>query len=57
MELKGENVAIYRKQNNRDWCDTKAIATLLQMLLAIENVHNCGIIHRDVKPVSKFTLF
>jgi serine/threonine protein kinase len=52
MELKGQNVANYRKQVGRSFTESIAINILLQMLQAIENMHTAGIVHRDIKPVS-----
>lgn len=50
MELKGQNLANYKKAQGRSFSPLVAINILLQMLEAIENVHREGIIHRDVKP-------
>ena len=50
MDLKGQNVANYRKQSGPKFTEPVALDVLLQMLTAIENMHTAGIIHRDVKP-------
>jgi tau tubulin kinase len=50
MELKGTNLANFRKSQGRNFTPSVAIPILQQMLNAIENVHNSGIIHRDIKP-------
>ena len=52
MELKGKNLANYKKNNPRDFQGVGSINLLLQMLTSIENVHKAGLIHRDIKPVS-----
>ena len=50
MDLKGKNLASYKKSHPRDFQGVNAIHLLLQMLTSIENVHKAGLIHRDIKP-------
>ena len=52
MDLKGKNLASYKKSHPREFQGVNAIQLLLQMLTSIENVHKAGLIHRDIKPVS-----
>jgi serine/threonine protein kinase len=52
MELKGQSVASFKKQLGRQFTEAVALNILLQMLQSIENMHQAGIIHRDIKPVS-----
>lgn len=51
MDLKGQNLATYKKTLGKHFIDTEAISLLLQMLEAIKLIHEAGLIHRDIKPV------
>jgi tau tubulin kinase len=55
MELKGKNLASYKKNCPKAFQDFNIINLLLQMLTSIESVHSSGLIHRDIKP-SNFVL-
>ena len=50
MELLGKNVSNYKKSKGKNFTSIEAIDILIQMLGAIEEVHNKGYIHRDIKP-------
>ena len=50
MDLKGTNVANFKKQMGKQFTEMMACNILLQMLTSIENVHKNGLIHRDIKP-------
>ncbi len=50
MQLMGKNLANYKKAMKKRWNRKTAINVLLQMLQAIEQLHNAGYIHRDIKP-------
>lgn len=50
MSLMGKNLANYKKARGKWFTLDVAIDLLLQMLDAIEDVHNRGYIHRDIKP-------
>jgi tau tubulin kinase len=49
MEYLGKNVANYKKSKN-SFDNVLAYDILIQMLNAIENLHDRGLIHRDIKP-------
>jgi serine/threonine protein kinase len=51
MELLGKNVAIYKK-SVEGFDNITAYDILIQMLDAIEQLHDKGYIHRDVKPTN-----
>jgi serine/threonine protein kinase len=51
MELLGKNVANYKKTKQNFNMITSYII-LIQMLNAIEALHNRGYIHRDIKPTN-----
>jgi serine/threonine protein kinase len=55
MDLLGSNLAKIRKYLEVKYNLQIAILLLIEMLDAIEEVHNCGFIHRDVK-ASNFVL-
>jgi serine/threonine protein kinase len=50
MDLKGSNVANFKKNIGKQFTEMIACNILLQMLTSIENVHRAGFIHRDIKP-------
>lgn len=50
MELMSHNLANFKKQMGDRFTYELAINLLLQMLKAIEDLHNRGYIHRDIKP-------
>ena len=50
MQLMGKNLANYKKTLKKRWTRKAAVNVLLQMLEAIEQLHNAGYIHRDIKP-------
>ena len=52
MELKGPNLGHFKKQQGKHFGDLQAVDILLQIIDAIEGVHQAGLIHRDIKPVS-----
>ncbi|CDW80327.1 serine threonine protein kinase [Stylonychia lemnae] len=49
MALKGQNLGLYKK-NQRSFNDSLAADLLVQMLEGIQQVHQAGFIHRDIKP-------
>jgi serine/threonine protein kinase len=49
MELKGENLAKIKKTLESNYSIEWAIKILIEMLWGIEEVHERGFIHRDVK--------
>lgn len=55
MDLLSSNLAKVRKVLETNYSLKIAIQLLIEMLTAIEEVHNAGFIHRDVKP-SNFVL-
>lgn len=55
MDLLGCNLAKVRKVLEQHYSLRIAIQLVIEMLTAIEEVHNAGFIHRDVKP-SNFVL-
>jgi tau tubulin kinase len=50
MDLRGSNVANFKKNIGKQFTEMIACNILLQMLTSIENVHRAGFIHRDIKP-------
>ena len=50
MDLKGTNVANFKKSIGKQFTEMVACNILLQMLTSIESVHKAGFIHRDIKP-------
>ena len=52
LELLGKNVANYKKSRGNKFDIITTYNTLLQMLNSIENIHNKGYIHRDIKPTN-----
>lgn len=57
MELKGPNLATYKKNLGKHFNDYLACDVLLQIIESIKNVHDSGLIHRDIKPVSPIYSF
>ena len=55
MDLLSNNLAKVRKVLETNYSLKIAVQLLIEMLVAIEEVHNAGFIHRDVKP-SNFVL-
>jgi serine/threonine protein kinase len=55
MDLLGANLAKIRKVLETNYSLKIAIQLVIEMLTSIEEVHNRGYIHRDVKP-SNFVL-
>jgi serine/threonine protein kinase len=51
MELLGKNVSNYKK-TKENFSDRLAYEILLQMLNAIEGLHQKGFLHRDIKPTN-----
>ena len=52
LELLGKNVANYKKSKGNKFDVVGSYNILLQMLDSIENLHNKGYIHRDIKPTN-----
>ena len=52
LELLGKNVANYKKSKGSKFDFISSYNILLQMLESIENLHNKGYIHRDIKPTN-----
>jgi serine/threonine protein kinase len=52
MELLGENISeLRRRQPNEQFSMLTTLKLGMQMLVAIEAVHDLGYLHRDIKPV------
>lgn len=51
MELLGKNVANHKK-SKQNFSPLEACNILIQMLDAIEGLHDQGYIHRDIKPTN-----
>lgn len=51
MELKGQNLATFKKQHSKNFSELMGIEILMQIIESIKGVHDAGLIHRDIKPV------
>lgn len=52
MTLQGRNLADLRRETPKQiFSVSTSIRLGLQMLEAIEDIHNAGFLHRDIKPV------
>eukprot|EP00347_Sterkiella_histriomuscorum_P022591 403337906 len=51
MALKGQNLGIFKK-STKNFKEGQAADILIQMLEAIQSVHQRGLIHRDIKPTN-----
>ena len=58
MQLQARNLAELRRAQPRGAFSLSTSLRLgLQILRAIESIHEVGFLHRDVKPVSSFSYF
>lgn len=53
MDLKGANLASFKKAEGKHFNELIALNILQQILQAIKYIHEAGLIHRDLKPVRK----
>ncbi|KAK2963550.1 putative Tau-tubulin kinase [Blattamonas nauphoetae] len=53
MELLGPNLyEIRKKQRTRTFSIQTTVNVVIQLLEAVQTLHNCGFIHRDIKPMN-----
>lgn len=58
MQLQGKNLAELRRAQPRGAFSLSTTLRLgLQILKAIESIHQVGFLHRDIKPVSVLNIF